>query len=91
MKIQLAIECDREMFFFDRKTAEIYPVKSVRESISGDTIETIDGQIIRTCSKNHAVFNIYSFARLAQKEARNQFDAEYDQILKEQKLIRIRK
>lgn len=89
MRIELSEIANREMWFFDKKTASIWPVYAIRESRSGNTIQTSDHQIIRTCAKNHAVFNSYDFARIAQKQAKNEFDAEYDEILKKHKLRRM--
>lgn len=89
MKIELANEINREMWFFDKKQAAIWPVFAVRESKSGDTIKTSDGQTIRTCAKNHAVFYSYTMAKIAQKQERKEFDTEYDELLKQNKLRRM--
>jgi len=77
MKIELKNECNREMWFYDRKTRQIWPVWADRESRSGDTIQTPDGSIIRTNAKHHAVFNNHDYARIAQKADRCEFDDEF--------------
>jgi len=90
MKIELKNECNREMWFYDRKTCSIWPVFAVRESRSGDTIQTGDGKIIRTCANNHAVFNNYDYARIAQKYDRKEFDYEFE-LLEKKLLLKYKK
>jgi hypothetical protein len=86
MRLKLANECNREMYYFKKSTLEIWPVFAVAESRSGDTIDTNYGERLRTSSKNHAIFNSYDFALLARKEAKNEFDDEHAEILKRLKL-----
>lgn len=90
MRLELAIKSVREMWFFCRKSAEIWPVIAVAESQSGNTIDTMHGQRLRTNTKTHAVFNNYDFARIAQKDSKNEIDAEYDDLLARNKLRRIK-
>lgn len=89
MRLELAVKNRREMWFFDKKSNAIWPVVSVAESNSGDTIDTDYGARIRTCAKNHAIFNSYDFARIAQKLGKNELDAEYDELLQKNNLRRV--
>ena len=90
MRIELANKVSREMYFFERKTAQIWPVAVVAESKSGDTVDTAYGERLRTNTKTHAVFHGWDYARIAQKLERNELDAEYDEILARNKLRRVR-
>lgn len=90
MHIELANKIDREMWYFDKKSTSVWPVYAIAESITGDTIDTNCGQRLRTSTKSHAIFNYWYFARLAQKEARKEFDEEYYSILKDKGARRIR-
>lgn len=89
MKIELANKCNREMWYFNKRTLAIYPVIAIAESSSGETIDTDCGQRIRTCAKNHAVFYSYDFALLARKEEKKEFNDEYKEILKRLKLRKL--
>lgn len=88
MRLDLAQNVSREMWFFDKKTAQIWPIIAVAESKSGDTIDTDYGARLRTGTKTHAIFNSWDFARIAQKQEKNELDAEYDEILARNKLRR---
>lgn len=90
MRLELANKVDREMWFFDKKTAQIWPVSVIAESKSGDTVDTNYGQRLRTSAKHHAVFNNWDFARIAQKMEKNEVDAEYDEILARNNLKRFK-
>ena len=88
MRIELAQTERREMWFFDKKLEAFWPIVCVAESKSGNTIETDCGQRLRTSTKSHAIFFSWDFARIAQKMAKNELDAEYDEILARNKLRR---
>ena len=89
MQIELAQIEPREMWFFDKKLEAIWPVTVVAESKSGNTVETIYGERLRTSTKKHAIFFSWDYARIAQKMARNEIDAEYDELLAKNKLRRM--
>lgn len=90
MRIELANQANREMWFFDKKSAEIWPIFVTKESSSGNTVETEHGQILRTGTKRYAIFNSHEMAQIARKTQLQQFDAEYDELLKRNKLRRIK-
>lgn len=89
MQIELAQIEPREMWFFDKKLEAIWPVVVVAESKSGNTVKTNHGEMLRTSTKKHAIFFSWDYARIAQKMAKNELDAEYDEILSRNKLRRV--
>lgn len=91
MRLELANKSVREMWYFDKKQCAIWPLMIAYESRSGDTVDTVYGERLRTCTKSHAIFNSWDFARIAQKVERNELDAEYDELLKKNKLRHFRK
>jgi len=85
MKLKLAEIEPREMWFFDKKLEEIWPVIAVAESRSGSTIETNYGERLRTSTRKHAIFFDFDCARIAQKMAKNEIDSEYHELLARKK------
>lgn len=90
MKLELTEQAQREMWYYDRKLNEFWPITTIAESRSGKTVDTSYGQRIRTSTQTHAVFYSWDFARIAQKLAINELDDEYDEILARNKLRRIK-
>jgi hypothetical protein len=88
MRIELTNKCSREMWYFDRELNSIWPVFVVAESKSGDTVDTNNGQRLRTSTKTHAIFYTWDYARIAQKLNGNELDSEYDELLRRNKLRR---
>ena len=77
------------MYLVCMKRGFITPLDVVRESQSGDTVETASGKRYRTDTKQHKIFYDYDFARIASKQALGQLDDEYDRLLAQKGLRRI--
>jgi len=58
-------EINREMFVVTFSTKSIHSVFATHESKSGDSILTEYGSVMRTSTKERAIFNSYKFAKLA--------------------------
>lgn len=91
MQIELATAIQRKMWFLDKTRAEITSIFVVRESKSGNTIETDYGAILRVNSKRHAIFYHQEMAQIARKLLLKEHDAEYEELLKRNKLRRVQR
>ena len=89
MHIELADEVNAEMYLLDCKTGCITPIDVVRESKSGNTVETSFGRRYKTDSKSYKVFYSYDFALIGSKQVQGRLDEEYDYLLKRNGLKRM--
>ena len=86
MNIELTEEVNVEMYMVECRTGEITPIDVVRQSDSGDTVETASGKRLRTNCQSHKIFYDYGYALIESKQAVGKIDAEYHFLLKQQEL-----
>lgn len=80
------IELNRAMFIADLRSFDIVEIFATHESNTSNSILTDYGKVMRVNTKNHKIFYEIDFAKLAIKQAKNEFDAEYDAICTRLKL-----
>ena len=68
--MELSVQVNKPMYVLTCNGV-IYGVDVVCESKSGDTIKTSMGEIMRTHTKNHRIFNSLRIAEFAADEANN--------------------
>lgn len=84
----LANKINREMYIFDKKHKTVEPIFIARESVSGNTVQTEYGKLLRVNTRRHSIFYSEEMAHIARKTLLEQFDTEYEELLKKNKLRR---
>jgi len=83
MGIELSNEVNEERYMVCCKTGAITPIDVVRESESGETVETAYGRRLRSDCKSHKIFFDMVFAKIcSMKVTGDTDDEEFDYLLK---------